>query len=789
MKRAFKSLFRKGESNVVKILCLGIGLAIGLTLICEVIFEYSYDNFIPGLKDTYRVEENFKNKNSDWDNYSRTPGAVAPGLRKYSSAVECATRFTPIDMMTLQDENKNEFSGRAWLCDSTFFKMFPRKILMGEDPYTGLEKSNNAYISSDLLKVVGTDIIGKTFSWNNFSKTRITIVGVFEAFPENSQLYGMDILVALPTISQFSYDGRNNWIGNDRYYSYVRLQKGTDPDELKGSVERMINDNVPVEEMKRAGIEVALTFRPMNEIYFSIEYNRIMNSIILAFGILMLLVAVFNYILLVISSMVNRAKSIATYRCYGAGSTDIYKMILSESLLHGLISLVLAVLIIFALGDFIQEQMAHSLSALFTPFAIGVCIFITLAVILLCGFMPGYLYTRIPVTYAYRRYSENKRLWKLGLLSVQFMLTAFFVAILTVISLEYKALTEYETGFAYKDVLYVDCGGIDKTESMRFIEALKKNPEVKDITWGYQFVGNSCSGNNIYNPDTGEEYMNIADMYWVGTDYHKTFDIPVIEGQVFDYSLNDSLSQQIMVSRSFVERMEKLAGWEGSAIGKPVFITEHEGMFTICGVYEDIHLGSQIAQATDSRPTVMFSSSRPYGGYIYIRMNNMSPESLDSVQKVADATIFSQNIFVKSLNVEMRNIYDMLLHIRNSVMFAGLSILIIAIIGLVAYIRDEMSRRRSEIAIRIIHGARIIDVQRLLLKDLSKIAIPSVVFGLLLSWHVSEYLLQLFSVKIPLTFGLFACVMLVVTIVIYSISSYLIYKVACVNPTENLKSE
>lgn len=40
-------------------------------------------------------------------------------------------------------------------------------------------------------------------------------------------------------------------------------------------------------------------------------------------------------------------------------------MILSESLLHGLISLALAVLIIFGLQDFLQEQIGHSLESLF----------------------------------------------------------------------------------------------------------------------------------------------------------------------------------------------------------------------------------------------------------------------------------------------------------------------------------------------------------------------------------------------------------------------------------------
>ena len=55
MKRAFNNLFRRGEANPIKILCLGVGLAIGLTMLAEVIFEQSYDNFLPRLEDTYRI--------------------------------------------------------------------------------------------------------------------------------------------------------------------------------------------------------------------------------------------------------------------------------------------------------------------------------------------------------------------------------------------------------------------------------------------------------------------------------------------------------------------------------------------------------------------------------------------------------------------------------------------------------------------------------------------------------------------------------------------------------------
>lgn len=61
--------------------------------------------------------------------------------------------------------------------------------------------------------------------------------------------------------------------------------------------------------------------------------------------------------------------------------------------------------------------------------------------------------------------------------------------------------------------------------------------------------------------------MNIADMYYVGPDYHKAFQIPVIEGNIFTPTLTDTLSQQVMVSRQFVERMNLLVGWTGSPSG------------------------------------------------------------------------------------------------------------------------------------------------------------------------------------------------------------------------------
>lgn len=790
MKRALQNLFRKGEGNLTKILCLGVGMAIGLVMLAEVIFERSYDNFIPHLEDTYIIQENYKHQGNDWKNHNTVSGAIAPGIKRYCPEVEAATRFTILNEdLLLTTDDQRTIKGNAYLCDSSFFEVFPRKILMGEAPHTGLEKANNAYISAKLLKVLGNDIIGKQLTWKIFPDFHLTVVGVFEDFPENTHLPKIDIAVALPTIGQIMGDGRNNWLGNDRYSGYIRLRPGTDPQTLEPNIKHMLYTNAPMEELERSGSQFYLNLKPVSKIFLSSEYNRIMNIVFLIFAFIMLAVAVLNYILLVVSSVVKRAKSIATYRCYGAESKDIYRMILAESALHCFIALILAVLIVFGLQDFLQEQMGHSLRALFSPTALVLCLMVVIAVAVICGVMPGYIYTRIPVTYAYRRYTENKRQWKLGLLFIQFMLTTFFVCLLTVIGLQYQALTNYRTGFEYKNILYTSLSGTQNVERERCIQELKRLPNISGVTWGYQEMFMKCSGNNVYDPQNDKEYMNIADMYDVGPDYHKVFSIPILEGTGFTTELGDSVSQEVMVSRSFIDKMEKLAGWTGSPIGKQVFITEHQGRpYTICGVYEEIHLGSQVAEDFDDRPTVMFYNTHP-NHLLYIRLKEMGPEQIKEIQDIVSRTMPSQEKQVYSLDLEMANQYNMLLHVRNSILFVGLCILVIALIGLIAYIRDEVNRRRSEIAIRIIHGAQVKDVQLIFLKDILKIAIPAVLIGTAFALFASNRLLELFAFKINLTGYIFGGCILVVLIIMLILSTSMIWKAARSNPINNLRTE
>ena len=795
MRQAINSLFRKGQANVVKIICLSIGLALGLLMIAEVIYEQSYDDFIPRLDDTYRISATYQMPDRDPSEFAQTPGAIAPGIKNVCPEVEAATRFTYLmEDATFLTEERLAIKGDLYLADSSFFDVFPRRILMGEDPHKGLNDVYKAYISDKLLKACGNDIMGKTVKYKSNEALQIQIVGVFEAIPENTHLPKMDILLSLPTykLMQEGFDSSNNWFGNDRYKSYVRLAHGVNPESLQARIDQMVDEHIG-KTLEQMGIGYGLTLKPVKGIIlYESDYNRMMNYVFLAFGIIMLAVSVLNYILLVISSMVNRAKSIATYRCYGADGKDIYKMILSESFLHVVcISLPLAILIMLGLQDFIQENIAHSLKSLFPVSTIIICVIITIVVMVLCGVMPGYLYTKIPVTYAYRRYSENKRHWKLGLLFAQFLLAAFFVNMLVVLGLQYSKMTNYNLGFDYQNTLAISLRGIPDNEAERAVQELKRDPQVAGVSWAYQSLENGASGDNVVDSQTKETYMNIANLFDVGDDFFNTMGIPVIEGRTFTPGMNDSIKTELMVSRSFVERMREIAGWEGSAIGKQVEITSHlESPTTIVGVYEDLKLGSFV-DGTDHRPSVIYYGSigSAFTQRIYVRLNQFTDEAVNHVQQIVNQTLTSEQVTVMPMRLLVGGNYEGFKHVRNAVLLAGLSIFIIAMIGLIAYLMDEVNRRRSEIAIRKIVGATVMDVQRIFQRDLMLIALPAMLIGLLLAWYVSQQVLQLFEVKIALTAWLFGGCTIAVLCLVLAVASMLVLQTARTNPTENLRTE
>ena len=782
---ALRSLFKKGRSNGIKILSLGVGLAMGLVLISKVCFERSFDKFYPDSDRIYRLHENII-RDGEYKSYGQVSGGVATAMQVEIPEVEKATRLTYIggDKELFKTQDGNRYSARyVVMGDTNVFDLLPRPILIG-DPKETLSRPGYVMISNRIAKLLGgaEQAVNKEFEFESSPGQTYTIGGVFEDVPENSHLR-FEIVASLEGMSKWS---RENWLGNDRYLGYVKLYPGTDPESLTTAIREMQGRHCDLEEVKKAGIDLTYSLVPLMDMHSNSDEVKSMNSLLGFLAFVLIFTAAMNYVLIVISTLINRTKEVAVHKCYGASDKNLFGMIMSETCLHMLISLLLAAFLIVLFRTKTEELLGATLGALCSTQTIVILIGVCIVIFFITGLIPTYMFLRIPVAAAFRNFKESRRYWKLCLLFIQFLATAYLVALLSVINKQYDYMVNVDPGYAYEKLAYCSTQGVEESVRNTAIEELRKIPEEDKVSACYDLPISGMSGNNDSLPGDDRELFNIADMYWVKDDFFSLMEIPVIEGEVF--RSDGSASNKVMVSRSFVEKMEQVAGWTGSAIGKNIIITEHSQNgepFTICGVYEDVCIGS--TGNPDTRPTALFYDR--YAPMILIKFHEMSPENIKKAQKVLEDVMPDRNVTVTAYYMDMIDLYKDSRTFRDSVMIGGIVTLIIALIGLLGYTSDETNRRGREIAIRKVNGATAWSILKMISKDISYIAIPAIVSGMTVAYYSGTGWLEIFTEMAPIGFFIFLAGAMMVYVLIIACVLYRAWAVSNSNPVDSLKSE
>ena len=330
---------KRHSDLLIKILSLGIGLAVGIVLIAKVFFELSYDSFYKDIDRVYTIRT-WISQNGDEKDYGQVSGAVAVGFMEEVPGVETGTRTTFVfNGDTYLDEDGNKLKATLVCADTCFFKVFDRPVLAG-DPVKILGKWGGVMVSRSFAEKLGgvQECIGKQVYNEDMAGLKLPVEGVFEDFPKNGSL-DYDILLSMETYGKQSTD---NWLGNDRYKGYVKLMPGVDPETLKDAIRKMQEAHQPLEQIEANGTSLRYFLSPFNKVHTSqpeIKSQIILLSIVAA---LLILISLLNYILIVISSMVKRSREVGVRKCYGAESRNIYGMLTKEALPYPLLLLQLS---------------------------------------------------------------------------------------------------------------------------------------------------------------------------------------------------------------------------------------------------------------------------------------------------------------------------------------------------------------------------------------------------------------------------------------------------------------
>ena len=255
---------------LIKVLSLGVGLAVGIVLIAKVFFELSYDSFYKDIDRVYTINT-WYSQNGDENDYGQVSGAVAVGFMEEVPGVEVGTRTTYVfNGDTYLDEDGNKLKATLVCADTCFFKVFDRPILAG-DPVKALGKWGGVMVTRGASpeKMGGVqECIGKQICNEDMPDgLKLTIEGVFENFPKNGTL-DYDILLSMETYGKQSTD---NWNGNDRYKGYVKLMPGVDPNTLADAIRKMQEAHQPLAMIEAQGNSFKYFLKPFSKMHTAIR--------------------------------------------------------------------------------------------------------------------------------------------------------------------------------------------------------------------------------------------------------------------------------------------------------------------------------------------------------------------------------------------------------------------------------------------------------------------------------------------------------------------------------------
>lgn len=786
---------RRKSDLIIKVLSLGVGMAIAVILIAKVCFELSYDNVYKDIDRIYKIRTGAVMQGEDKD-FGQVSGAIAPGFKAEVPGVLEATRFTSIfnSENFIIDDDGSKVAAEHLLADSCFFRIFNRQFLAGEPEKALRSWSGDVAISKTFAEKLGGvgAAVGKQIANEDNPNLKLTVCGVYEDFPKNGSIHA-DVILSIEAMSKWSL---SNWVGNDRYVAFVKLAEGVDPASLKDAIHEMQKAHQPLEEMEKSGLTLWYFLSPLATEHSSRPEVRNLVFILSIIAALLLLVSIMNYVLVAISDVIRRAREVGVRKCYGAESWDINRILLRETACNLGLSLAVAAALVLAFRGAIESLLGVPVQDLITPLSVWIVICVVVLVFLVSAIIPAQMFTRIPISSAFRGYKESKRRWKISLLSFQFAINAVLVSLVLIVSFQYRKVLNTDPGYEYRNLVYETFPSYDQTKMNAIAGALRSLPEVEAAELTYTMPFEKASGNNVYLPGDDRELFNIADEYGASEGFFDMMGFRLVEGSV-PKEPND-----VAVSKSFVTKMAAFADWSDGAVGKIVNISEH-GQVTICGVYEDYVIGD--VTDMDERPSVRFCWNRDFyteadkdvdkydwSGLMHtivIKLNEVTPASMRKVEKTIKEVAPDSDAEVKSYSETLVNMYDSTKQMKRTYELGSLFALLIAIIGLISYVRDENYRRSAEIAVRKVNGAQSSEIVSMLVTDILKVAVFAVIIGDAGAWLVAHYWLQQFPVKIALTPLFFLVADLLVLAVIVTVIVLGSLKIARTNPVESLKND
>ena len=755
-------------ANAIKIISLGLGLMMSILLFSRVAYEQSFDTCFKEHENLYQLWTKFtvgeKTYSPSYQNVGKLAGGVFESL---PDVVEYATSTGHWMVGEALYNGNVRFEDEKIVADSLFFQTMGIEVLSG-NPMQDLQQVDVIYLSKELAdKMFGEENpIGKVISYNR--EHNLTVKGVYASIPNNSTMKPKAV-VSMPSVWSRNV-GNYSWAGGDSWNAYIRIKPDTDIEAMNKRINLMVQQHIP----KDAGYSFEIIAKPIRDTYRGYDAVKRMTPIMSILGICILFITALNYALLSISSLSRRAKAVGVHKCNGAENGTIFGMFLWETGIIILLALLLMGFLILNLQDFVEDMASAKLAYLFALERIWVPLSVTLLLFLIGGVLPGHIFSRIPVTQVFKRYTEGKKGWKRPLLFVQFAGVTFIFGIMIVVMVQYYYVLNKDAGYNPERIVILSASGVNPQEELKGIRSfIEELPYVEAFTSSLYEPTSGYSGEIMYDENGNTLFSSKWD--YVQDNYTEVLGIAIKQGRT------PRESGEVAVNEKWLE----MRNWTADKALGNVIQTE-EGKVKIVGVLKNFHLGSFFEEQL---PFVMHYFPNNMGVTMYVRLKEPFAEHFLKLEKEVKDAFPVKNFSIDSMEQLMANNYNSVRIFRNATIVATFVIFFITLMGLIGYTNDETNRRSKEIAIRKVNGAEAWGIIELLAKDVLWTALPAVLIGTFAAWYVGELWMSQFATTIENTIPYYIMTAILTLAMIVGIVITKTWKIANENPVKSIKSE
>jgi putative ABC transport system permease protein len=796
-KIAWRNMAAQKMYTLIKIGGFALGLSTCIVIALFIQHELSYDKQYQDGKNIYRVYNEMKE--GKWTAF---PAPFTGLLKENFPEIELAARLLPYNwynagnnLVRVEDQTENIYEEGFAYADPELLEILEMPMAYGNRK-TALNAPNTIVMTKRKADKFfpDQDPVGKTIVLNNDPNTRYTIGGVIEDFLPTSHLQ-FDFYLTLKE-KEFWEGEQTNWCCWN-YNPYIKVKDGTDPAELekkilaikKVYVEYLMKEKSQfLEDEKKYHI---FRLQPVKDIHL---YSEGIGDIIphgdiryiWMFGgiaIFILLLACINFINLSTARSANRAREVGLRKVVGSYRSSLVHQFLGESILYSLISFVLA-LIILAIGLPYFNELAGK--TIVVPWSawwfFPVLALAALIVGVLAGLYPSfYLSSFKPIDVLKGSIARGMKNSTTRSAMVVFQFTTSIVLIIgtAVIYKQMNFMLTAKIGYDKEQIIMVHGANTLDKQQQSFKDELLKLADVRNVTISkYLPVEGTTRDQNLFwrEGKVQEEKGIGAQAWWVDEDYMNTMGMKLVAGRGFQKAIASD-SNAVIVNQSLVKEF----GFE-NPIGQRIV---NWRPWNIIGVVEDFNYDNMKGKI---RPLVFLPGDN--GSIASIKLSTSDMQSaIESISAVWKKFMPHQAIRYSFLDERYARMYDDVRRMGNIfASFATLAI-IVACLGLFALSAFMVEQRNKEISIRLVLGASLQNIFRLLTDQFIRLVIISFVLAVPLSWYMMNVWLEDYEYKIKMGWEVFVMSGLLSVIIALLTVSYQSIRAALANPANSLRSE